>query len=102
VSRTSNGRELPLEIAPTSRRGPKPSAAIEGLRGQATAPIRLPPIELLTDRVLAVRALTEFPEGKPAYVARCEFVPLVSLTENAETPSEGYQEGVVPRSVAWS
>jgi hypothetical protein len=100
--------------------------AVEELRAQATAPIRLPPVELLTDRVLALKALTDSPDveraraalkrylrdgtitlspdvgpdGKPAYVARAQFLPLVLLTENAETPSEGYQGGRCPRWVA--
>jgi len=34
-----------------------------GLRSQADAPIRLPPVDLITERVLALRALTESPEG---------------------------------------
>jgi site-specific DNA recombinase len=100
-------------------------AAVEELRSQADAPIRLPPVDLITERVLALRALTESPdvdgaratlrrylkggeitltpehfEGRETYVARAEFLPLVFLTENAETPSKGYQGGRCPRSVA--
>lgn len=65
--------------------------------------------------MLALRALTESPdvdgaravlrrdlkggeitlspdgfEGRDTYVARAEFLPVVFLTENASTPSEGY------------
>jgi site-specific DNA recombinase len=101
-------------------------AAIEELRATSDAPIRLPPVELITDRVLAVRSLAESenveraraqlaryfrdgaitltpeagPDGKETYVARGDLMPLVLLTENAETPSEGYQGGRCPRSVA--
>jgi site-specific DNA recombinase len=100
-------------------------AALADLRAQADAPIRLPPVDLITERVLALRALTESPdvegaratlrrylkggeitltperfEGRETYVARAEFLPLVFLTENAETPSEGYQGGRCPRWVA--
>lgn len=100
-------------------------AAIAGLRAEAEAPIRLPPVDLLTERVFQLRALAESsdvqsaraalkgylkggtitmtpePHGDgQAYVARAEFLPLVFLTENAETPSAGYQGGRCPRSVA--
>jgi site-specific DNA recombinase len=100
-------------------------AALANLRTQADAPIRLPPVDLITERVLALQALTESPdvdgaraalrrylkdgeitltperfEGRETYVTRAEFLPLVFLTENAETPSEGYQGGRCPRWVA--
>jgi len=40
--------------------------------------------------------LTREPFGDAqAYVARAEFMPLVMLSENAATPSEGYQGGRV-------
>jgi site-specific DNA recombinase len=94
--------------------------AVEELRSQAEAPIRLPPVDLITERVLALRAdveggraalrrylkggeITLTPEsfeGRETYVARAEFLPLVFLTENATTPSEGYQGGRCPRRVA--
>ena len=99
--------------------------AINDLRSQADAPIHLPPADLIAERVLALQAFTDSPdvdgaraalrrylkggeitltpelfEGREAYVARAEFLPLVFLTENAETPSEGYQGGRRPRSVA--
>ena len=99
--------------------------AIEDLRAQADAPIRLPPADLITERVLALKALTESPnvdgaraalrryfkggevtltpeafgDGQ-AYVARGEFMPLVMLTENAATPSELEPGGRCLRSVA--
>jgi hypothetical protein len=98
---------------------------VDELRAQADAPIRLPPVDLITERVLALRALTESPdvdgaraalrrylkggeimltperfEGRETYVARAEFLPLVMLTENAATPSEGDQGGRCPRWVA--
>jgi hypothetical protein len=88
-------------------------AAVNELRGQVEAPIRLPPADLITARVLALKALTESPDvdgaratlrrylkggtitltpegvGKAAaYTARAEFMPLVMLSENAATPSE--------------
>ncbi len=97
-------------------------AAIDELRSQAYAPIRLPPADLITERVLALRALTESSDvdgaraalrrylkggeitlsprgfrGPRNYVARAEFLPLVFLTENAATPSESYQGGRCPR-----
>ncbi len=96
--------------------------AIADLRSLASAPIRLPPIDLLTERVLSLRALTEstdvqsarsalrsyFKDGtitmtpEPhgdgfAYVARGDFMPLALLTDKVETPSEG---GRCPRVVA--
>ena len=93
-------------------------SAMEDIRDQADAPIRLPPADLIRERVLALRALTEssdvdgaraalrrylkggeitltpelFGDGQ-AYTARAEFLPLVLLTENAATPSEGDQGG---------
>jgi site-specific DNA recombinase len=100
-------------------------AALADLRAQADAPIRLPPVDLITERVLALRALTESPdvdgaraalrrylkggeitlspetfEGRETYVARAEFLPLVFLTENAATPSELEPGGRCPRWVA--
>ena len=101
--------------------------AIEELRAQAEAPIRLPPVELITERVLALRALADSGEveaaratlkrylrdgsiiltpetgadGKQAYVARADVMPLVPLTENMATPSEPEPGGrCYPRVVA--
>jgi len=100
--------------------------AIEELRATSEAPIRLPPVDLLTDRVLALKALTDSPDveraravlgryfrdkaitltpevgpdGCQAYVARAEFLPVVFLTENAETPSKFSPGGSCPRWVA--
>jgi len=101
-------------------------SAIEALQAQAEAPIRLRPVELITDRVIAVRALADSenvqqararlsryfrdgaitltPElgadGEEAYVARGDLMPLVFLTENAATPSELAPGGRCLRSVA--
>jgi len=101
--------------------------AIEELRAQAEAPIRLPPVELITERVLALRSLADSGDvesaratlkrylrdgsiiltpdtdahGKQAYVARANFMPLAALTENAATPSEPEPGGrCYPRVVA--
>jgi site-specific DNA recombinase len=100
-------------------------AAIADLRALAAAPIRLPPVDLLTERVFELRALAEssdvqsarvalrsyfkggtitmtpepFGDGQ-AYVARAEFLPLVLLTQNAATPSELEPGGRCPRWVA--
>ncbi len=96
--------------------------AIADLRTLSSAPIRLPPLDLLTERVLSLRALTEskdmqsartalrtyFKDGtitmtpEPhgdgfAYVARGDFMPLALLADKVETPSEG---GRCPRVVA--
>jgi hypothetical protein len=100
-------------------------AAIADLRTLANEPIRLPPVDLLTERVFGLRALTESPDVQSArealrryfkggtitmtpephgdgqaYVARAEFLPLVLLTENAATPSELEPGGRCPRWVA--
>ncbi len=101
-------------------------SAIEELRATSEAPIRLPPVDLITDRVLALKALTDSPDveraraqlaryfregaitltpeagpdGKETYVARGDLMPLVLLTENAATPSEFAPGGRCPRSVA--
>lgn len=99
--------------------------AVQDLRSQADAPIDLPPLDLITERVLSLRALSESsdvdgaraalrrylkdgeititpePYGDGfAYVARAEFLPLVFLTENAATPSELSLGGRCPRLVA--
>ena len=88
-------------------------AAIDELRSQVEGPIRLPPADLITERVLALKALAESPDvdgaraalrrylkggtitltpepfgDAQAYAARAEFMPLVMLSENAATPSE--------------
>ena len=100
-------------------------AALDELRSQADAPIQLPPADLITQRVLALRALTESsdvhgaraalrrylkggeitltPErfgDRETYVARAEFLPLVMLTDKAETPSQIALGGSCPRLVA--
>jgi site-specific DNA recombinase len=100
-------------------------AAISDLRELASAPIRLPPVDLLTERVFSLRALAESadvqrartalrsyfkggtitmtpePHGDgQAYVARGEFMPLALLAENAATPSELEPGGRCPRVVA--
>ncbi|HEY6725108.1 MAG TPA: recombinase family protein [Polyangiaceae bacterium] len=88
--------------------------AIDDLRAQADEPIRLPPVELITERVLGLKALTESDDVEGAraalraylkggeitlapeddvYVARAEFLPLVFLMENVKTPPSW--EGVV-------
>ena len=99
--------------------------AVSELQAQADAPIRLPPVELITERVLALKALTESadvdgaratlrrylkdgeitltPEAfgdAQAYTARAEFLPLVMLTDKAETPSQFALGGSCPRLVA--
>jgi hypothetical protein len=100
-------------------------AAMADLRALATSPIRLPPVDLLTERVFHLRALTESPDVQSArtalrtyfkdgtitmtpepfgdgqaYVARAEFLPLVLLNQNAGTPSEPELGGRCLRSVA--
>ena len=100
-------------------------AAVEELRAQVDAPPRLPPVDLITERVLSLRALTESPDVEgaraalrrylkngeialtpaphgdgQAYVARAEILPLVLLAENAATPSELALGGRCPRVVA--
>jgi hypothetical protein len=100
-------------------------SAIADLRDQASAPIRLPPVDLLTERVFALRALVESedvqsaraalqryfkgsiiamtpePHGDgQAYVARGDFMPLALLADQAETPSELSLGGRCPRVVA--
>jgi len=95
--------------------------AIADLRAVASAPIRLPPVDLLTERVFDLRALAEskdvqsarralrsyFKGGTPephgdgqAYVARGEFMPLALLADGAGTPSELSLGGRCPRVVA--
>ena len=99
--------------------------AVSDLQAQADAPIRLPPIELITERVLSLKALTEsldidgarstlrryLKDGQitltpepfgdaQAYTARAEFLPLVMLTDKAETPSQIALGGSCPRLVA--
>jgi len=99
--------------------------AVSELQAQADAPIRLPPVELITERVLALKALTEsadvdgaratlrryLKDGQvtltpepfgdaQAYTARAEFLPLVMLTDKAETPSQIALGGSCPRLVA--
>jgi hypothetical protein len=53
-------------VAETSRgarsRSRSSGAALADLRAQADAPIRLPPVDLITERALALRALTESPD----------------------------------------
>ena len=87
--------------------------AIEDLRAVASAPIRLPPVAVLTERVLQLRTLAEssdiqgarealrrfFKGGEIAlvpdgdtYVARAEFMPLALLADKT-TPSEANQGG---------
>jgi hypothetical protein len=95
------------------------------LRSQAQVPIQLPPVDLITERVLGLKALTESPDVEgaraalgrylkgglitvtpepfgdgQAYVARAEFLPLVFLTDKAATPSELGAGGRCPRWVA--
>ena len=90
-----------------------------------SAPVRLPPVDLLSERVFALRALAEStdvqgartalrsyvkdgtitmtpePHGDGlAYVARGEFMPLALLTADAATPSELEPGGRCPRVVA--
>jgi len=99
--------------------------ALDELRSQADAPIQLPPADLITERVLALRALTESSDVQGAraalrrylkggeitltperfgdhetYVARAEFMPLVMLADKAETPSQGDPGGSCLRLVA--
>ena len=99
--------------------------ALDELRSQADAPIQLPPADLITERVLALRALTESADVEGAraalrrylkgseiiltperfgdretYVARAEFMPLVMLADKAETPSQGDPGGSCLRLVA--
>ena len=83
--------------------------------------IRLPPVDLITERVLRLRALAESDDVQSArtalrrylkggeitltpdgatYVARAEFMPLALLADDAETPSAGDQGGRCPRVVA--
>ncbi len=91
----------------------------------ASAPIRLPPVDLLTERVFALRALSDSPDIQSArtalrsyfkdgtitmtpephgdgqaYVARGDFMPLALLTADAATPSELEPGGRCPRVVA--
>jgi hypothetical protein len=94
-------------------------AAIAELRGLAGAPIRLPPADVVTQRVLELRALADssniqgaraalrryFKDGHitltpeaGSYVARGEFLPLMLLTDKAATPSD--EGGRCPRWVA--
>jgi hypothetical protein len=100
-------------------------AAMADLRALATGPIRLPPVDLLTERVFQLRALTEssdvqgarsalrtyFKGGTitmtpeplgdgQAYVSPAEFLPLVLLNQNAGTPSEPEPGGRCLRWVA--
>jgi site-specific DNA recombinase len=100
-------------------------SAIADFRALASAPIRLPPVDLLTERVLSLRALSEskdvqsaraalrsyFKDGvitmtpEPhgdglAYVARGEFMPFALLAADGGTPSEPLAGGRCPRSVA--
>jgi site-specific DNA recombinase len=103
-------------------------SALAELRAQTTAPIRLPPLDLLTERVFALRALAESedvqsaraalqgyfqggtitmtpePHGDgQAYVARGNFMPLALLVDQADkavTPSELVLGGRCPRVVA--
>jgi hypothetical protein len=99
--------------------------AVSELQAQADAPIRLPPVELITERVLGLKALTEsadvdgaratlrryLKDGQitltpepfgdaQAYTTRAEFLPLVMLTDKAETPSQIALGGSCPRLVA--
>ena len=85
-------------------------AALEELRAQADEPIQLPPVDLITERVLGLKALTGSPDIEGArdalkrylkggtitlspdgdtYVARAEFLPLVFLMDKRATPSRG-------------
>jgi DNA invertase Pin-like site-specific DNA recombinase len=100
-------------------------AAIADLRAVTSAPIRLPPVDLLTERVLSLRLLSESmdvqsarkalqsyfrggtitmtpePHGDgQAYVARGEFMPLALLMDKAATPSEPELGGRCPPWVA--
>jgi hypothetical protein len=83
--------------------------AIQELRAMANAPIRLPTVAILTERVFQLRALAEssdmqsaraalrrlpqggeitlIPDGD-AYVAHAEFMPLALLANDKTTPSE--------------
>jgi hypothetical protein len=97
-------------------------SAIDDVRSRADAPIRLPPIDLLTERVFQLRALVESedvqrarttlqgyfqggaitmtpePYGDSlAYVARGDFMPLADKTG---TPSDQVSGGRCPRVVA--
>jgi hypothetical protein len=45
-------------------------AAVQELEAQADAPIRLPPVDLITERVLALKALSESPDVD-GRAARC-------------------------------
>lgn len=100
-------------------------AALDELRSQADAPIQLPPVDLITDRVMALKALTDSPDVEGAraalrrylkggeitlsperfgdrdvYVARAEFMPLVMLGDKAEAPSQFSPGGRCLRLVA--
>jgi site-specific DNA recombinase len=96
-------------------------AAIAELRDLAEAPIRLPPADVITQRVFALRGLADSPNIQGAraalrryfkngqitlspedgaYVARGEFMPLVLLADKAATPSEREAGGRCPRVVA--
>jgi hypothetical protein len=98
---------------------------ISDLRTVASAPVRLPPADLLTERVFSLRALAESSDVQSArtalksyfkgatitmtpephgdgqvYVARGEFMPLALLTDKAATPSELEAGGRCPPWVA--
>lgn len=71
------------------------SRRIADLRAEAEAPIRLPPPELLAERVFQLRALAESSDVQSARAARADFLPLVLRTEMQQCPPSFRREGVV-------
>jgi hypothetical protein len=69
--------EEACDALPASTEASADGALMYSVSVEGDAPIRLPPADLIT-----------------------QFLPLVFPTENAETPSEGYQGGRCPRWVA--
>ncbi len=96
-------------------------SAITDLRTEARALIRLPPVDLLAERVFQLRALAESQDVQSArtalqgyfqgstttthgdglvYVAHGDFMPLALLTDKTRTPSELVLGGRCSRLVA--
>lgn len=65
-------------------------SAIAGLRTVAAAPIRLPPIDLLTERVLSLRALTESPDLQSARTALRSYFKNGTITMTPEPHGDGF------------